>query len=85
MIEVCQLSEGISEHIWPAWRCSSNDSPIEQINCEVTTGAESNRIGYISYNRTSLELCQLTGSEKNYRISQEHFHVSQLQKTSINN
>ena len=46
VIEVCQLSERNSEHIRPAWISRSKDSPIEQIDCEVDTGAGCNVIGY---------------------------------------
>ena len=44
-IEVCQLSERNSEHIQPAWISKSKDSEIEQIDCEVDTGADCNVIG----------------------------------------
>ena len=44
-IEVCQLSERNSEHIRPAWIYKSKDSEIEQIDCEVDTGAGCNVIG----------------------------------------
>ena len=44
--EVCQLSERNSEHIRPAWISKSKDSPIQQIDCEVDTGAGCNVIGY---------------------------------------
>ena len=42
---VCQLSERNSEHIQPAWISKSKDSEIEQIDCEVDTGAGCNVIG----------------------------------------
>ena len=45
-VEVCQLSERKSEHIRPAWISRSKDSPIEQIDCEVDTGAGCNVIGH---------------------------------------
>ena len=45
MIEVCRLSERNSEHIRPAWISKSKDSEIEQIDCEVDTGAGCNVIG----------------------------------------
>ena len=45
-IEVCQLSERNPEHIRPAWISKSEDSPVEQIDCEVDTGAGCNVIGY---------------------------------------
>ena len=46
VIEVCQLSERNLEHIRLAWISRSKDSPIEQIDCEVDTGAGCNVIGY---------------------------------------
>ena len=46
VIKVCQLSERNSEHIRPAWISKSRDSSIEQIDCEVDTGAGCNVIGY---------------------------------------
>ena len=46
VIKVCQLSERNSEHIRPAWISKSNESSIEQIECEVDTGAGGNVIGY---------------------------------------
>ena len=45
-IEVCQLGERNTEHIRPAWISKSKNSPIEQIDCEVDTGAGCNVIGY---------------------------------------
>ena len=45
-VEVCQLSERKSEHIQLAWISRSKDSLIEQINCEVDTGAGCNVIGH---------------------------------------
>ena len=44
--EVCQLSERNSEHIRPAWISKSKDLPIQQIDCEVDTGAGCNVLGY---------------------------------------
>ena len=46
VIEVCQLSERNSEHIRLAWISKSKDSPMEQMDCEVDTGAGCNVIGY---------------------------------------
>ena len=43
--EICQLSERNLEHIRPAWISKSKDSAIEQIDCEVDTGAGCNVIG----------------------------------------
>ena len=43
--EIYQLSERNSEHISPAWISKSKDSEIEQIDCEVDTGAGCNVIG----------------------------------------
>ena len=45
-VEVCQLSERKSEHIRPAWISRSKESPVQQINCEVDTGAGCNVIGH---------------------------------------
>ena len=45
-VEVCQLNERKSEHIQPAWISRSKDSLIEQIDCEVDTGAGCNVIGH---------------------------------------
>ena len=46
VIEVYQLSERNSEHIRPTWILKSRDLSIEQIDCEVDTGAGCNVIGY---------------------------------------
>ena len=43
--EVCRLSKRNPEHIQPAWISKSKDSEIEQIDCEVDTGAGCNVIG----------------------------------------
>ena len=45
-VEVCQLSERKSEHICPAWISRSKESPVQQISCEVDTGAGCNVIGH---------------------------------------
>ena len=44
VIEVCQLSERNPEHIHPGWISRSKNAPIEQIDCEVDTGAGCNVI-----------------------------------------
>ena len=46
VIEVCQLSERNPEHIRPAWISKSKDAAIEQIDCEVDTGAGCNVISH---------------------------------------
>ena len=42
---ICQLSERNSEHIRPAWISKTKNLAIEQIDCEVDTGAGCNVIG----------------------------------------
>ena len=46
VIEICQLSERNPEHIRPAWISKSKDAAIEQIDCEVDTGAGCNVISH---------------------------------------
>ena len=45
-IKVCQLNERNPEHIRPTWISKSEDAAIEQIDCEVDTGAGCNVISY---------------------------------------
>ena len=52
--EVCQLSQKNPEHIRPAWIYKSEDSSIQQIDCEVDTGVGCN-VNWLQSSKRTLQ------------------------------